>query len=59
LDVRNEFFIGSHHPLRETLLAQTGQARAQRIRYLNTAYETAWQYLIHTWQPAFEHAPAF
>lgn len=59
LDVRNEFFIGSHHPLRETLLAQTGQARLERIHFLNTVYDTAWQHLIHTWQPSFEHAAAF
>ncbi|MEO8593065.1 MAG: HNH endonuclease [Candidatus Solibacter sp.] len=59
LDTRNEFFIGSHHPLRETLLAQTGQTRVERTQFLNGAYDTAWQYLIHTWQPEFEHAPAF
>jgi hypothetical protein len=59
LDVRNEFFIGSHHPLRETLLAQTGATRAERIRFLNAAYDTAWQHLIHTWEPSFEHEPAF
>jgi hypothetical protein len=27
LDTRNEFFITSHHPLRETLMAQTGDSR--------------------------------
>jgi hypothetical protein len=41
LDSRNEFFIGSHHPLRETLLAQTGQTRQERIHFLNAVYDTA------------------
>jgi hypothetical protein len=59
LDARNEFLIASHHPLRETLLTQTGLIRAERIRFLNAVYETAWQHLIHTWEPSFEHAPAF
>ncbi len=30
LDVRNEFLINSHHPLRETLMAQTGATRGRR-----------------------------
>jgi hypothetical protein len=61
LNTRNEFFIRSHHPLRETLLAQTGQSRADRIRFLNAVYETAGQYLneAKAWQPRFEHGPAF
>jgi len=59
LDARNEFLIRSHHPLRETLLGQTGQSRAERVRFLNSIYETAWQYLIHTWTPMFEHEAAF
>ena len=58
LDTRNEFFITSHHPLRETLMAQAGESREQRVRFLNAAYSTAWEWLIHTWQPRFEHEAA-
>jgi len=59
LDTRNEFFIGSHHPLRETLLNQTGQSRPERVRFLDTVYEAASSSLIHTWAPKSEHEPAF
>jgi hypothetical protein len=59
LDTRNEFFITSHHPLRETLMAQTGESREQRVGFLNTAYSTAWEWLIHTWQPNYENETAF
>jgi hypothetical protein len=59
LDTRNEFFITSHHPLRETLMAQTGVTRQKRARFLNAAYATAWEWLIHRWQPRSEHEPAF
>lgn len=59
LDTRNEFFIISHHPLRETLMAQTGASRDQRVRFLNGAYSGAWEWLIHTWQPTFENETAF
>jgi 5-methylcytosine-specific restriction endonuclease McrA len=54
LDTRNEFLITSHHPLRETLMAQTGAGRQQRIAFLNSAYDLAWRYLIHRWEPRFE-----
>lgn len=36
---RNEYFIGSHHPLRETLLIQTGIRVAERVAYLSGVYE--------------------
>jgi hypothetical protein len=59
LDTRNEFFIGSHHPLRETLLAQTGKTRQQRIAFLNSVYQSGLDLLIHTWEPQSEREPAF
>jgi 5-methylcytosine-specific restriction endonuclease McrA len=59
LDTRNEFFINSHHPLHETIMLQTGKARQERIRFLNSAYETALDCLIHTWEPSVEHEAAF
>jgi 5-methylcytosine-specific restriction endonuclease McrA len=59
LNTRNEFFITSHHPLRETLIAQTGTTSEERARFLNSAYSTAGEWLIHTWKPALENEPAF
>jgi hypothetical protein len=59
LDTRNEFFIRSHHPLRETLRLQTGATRQERVSFLNSAYETGWEWLIHRWQPRSENEPAF
>lgn len=35
---RNEYLINSHHPLRETLIAQTGSTTQKRQSYLQEAY---------------------
>lgn len=59
LDTRNEFLIASHHPLRETLMAQTGRTRSARIGFLNQAFANAAELLIHHWQPRREHEAAF
>ena len=49
LHQRNEYLIGSHHPLRETLMKQTGMQLAQRASFLYKFYQavqlspaTAW-----------------
>lgn len=59
LHTRNEFLIHSHHPLRETLIAQTGDLEEERRRFLQSSYSEAKRLLIHTWRPAFENPPAF
>lgn len=38
LHQRNEYLIGSHHPLRETLMNQTGMQSAQRVNFLAELY---------------------
>lgn len=38
---RNNYFIESHHPLRETILNQTGQTYDERISYLQSFYDDA------------------
>lgn len=58
LHTRNEFLISSHHPLRETLIAQTGDATQKRARFLQSSYNDAKGMLIHSWKSSFEH-PAF
>jgi hypothetical protein len=55
---RNEFLIGSHHPLRETLMLQTGATEPERHDYLQNAWTEARGILIHTWRPQAEEAPA-
>lgn len=51
LSERNEYFIASHHPLRETLLAQTGAHVDKRRDFLNRWHTEACTYLIHQWEP--------
>jgi hypothetical protein len=51
LSRRNEYLIGSHHPLRETLIQQTGATISARTAYLNDVHQRAWVALIHLWEP--------
>jgi hypothetical protein len=62
LHTRNEFFILSHHPLRETLIAQTGADEPQRRAFLQEAYrcaKTEGGLVGDDWRPRDEHEPAF
>jgi hypothetical protein len=51
LSQRNEFLILSNHPLRETLMQQTGRTGELRRTYLNDFYNQAWKYLLQRWEP--------
>jgi len=59
LSRRNEFLIGSHHPLRETLIQQTGATESLRNSFLNDQHEKAWAKLIHQWEPEQAGEPCF
>lgn len=48
---RNEFLITSHHPLRETLMKQTGGQPSHRISFLQSNYHAAVSHRIATWEP--------
>ncbi|MFA1712282.1 HNH endonuclease [Peribacillus frigoritolerans] len=48
---RNEYFINSHHPLRETLLNQCGKKPQDRRKYLNDIFNHALSILLFTWEP--------
>lgn len=48
---RNEFLIGSHHPLRETLMSQTGGTPGARRDFLQARHNEASTALIHHWEP--------
>lgn len=51
LHKRNEYFINSHLPLRETLIQQTGKSELQRKSFLQSQYALAKQTIIHEWHP--------
>ena len=59
LFTRNEFFIQSHHPLRETLINQTGKTTEYRSTFLQSTDKIAIESLIHRWKPKFELDVAF
>ncbi len=59
IHTRNEFYIASHHPLRETLIAQTGGTLDERIGFLRTVYQEAHSLLITTWSPALRSPAVF
>ncbi len=48
---RNEYLIKSHHPLRETILQQTGILEPERRAFMNDWHRRAWSVLIHQWDP--------
>ena len=51
LSIRNEYLIQSHHPLRETLIKQTGKTMPDRVSFLNSVDHIAINNLIHRWAP--------
>lgn len=59
LNTRNEYLISSNHPLRETLIQQTGKTSQERRTFLNDYYNDAWKILIHTWDPEPKGTPRF
>jgi len=59
LNRRNNFLITSHHPLRETLIQQTGGDQQTRSQYLQKVDDWAIERLIHRWEPPDEEPPVF
>ena len=50
LEKRNNFLISSHHPLRETLIQQSGVTVEDRRRFLAGIDKFAINHLIHRWE---------
>jgi hypothetical protein len=49
---RNSYLIDSHHPLRETLMLQTGRTEGERRSFLQKCFNDAQALLgVHTWEP--------
>lgn len=59
LHTRNEYLIGSHHPLRETLIMQTGNTERDRKYFLDKSYRFSKINLIHVWQPKAQGTSIF
>ncbi len=59
LNKRNEFLISSHHPLRETLIQQTGNTPQRRSKFLNDYHNDARARLIHTWEAELKAVEVF
>jgi hypothetical protein len=57
LHTRNEFLIGSHHPLRETLINQTGDTLDKRVGFLSKIYQEVQLNPLLAWEP--EHQFGF
>jgi hypothetical protein len=55
---RNECFISGYHPLRETLMEQTGSTESERIEFLNSVYNASLGLLIGEWKTRNEYETA-
>ena len=51
LHTRNEYLIGSHHPLRETLMNQTGARQNDRVAFLSGIYNKVQLNPAMAWEP--------
>ena len=50
LMTRNEYYIQSHHPLRETLILQTGKSTQERYDFVTSIYDHLKQTGYHFWR---------
>ena len=59
LHKRNEYYCGSHHPLRERIIGQTGKTEVDRKDFLQKCFIDAKEKLIHVWEPEPVGDPIF
>ncbi len=59
LNDRNEYLISSNHPLKETIIKQTGNTTKARREFIQSVFNSAIEKLIHTWQPQAIGDPTF
>ncbi|EIM27202.1 HNH endonuclease [Microvirga lotononidis] len=59
LHTRNEFLIGSKHPLGETIVRQTGKSASARADFLQKCFNAAITNRIATWKPIIRATPVF
>jgi hypothetical protein len=51
LHERNNWLVDSHHPLRETIMLQTGADAEARASFLRARQRIALDALVHVWEP--------
>ena len=51
LHERNNWLVDSHHPLRETVMTQTGADAEARASFLRARQRLALDALLHEWEP--------
>lgn len=56
---RNEYLIESNHPLKETVILQTGKSKKTRHEFLQQTYNFAQETLINVWHPIARGDPTF
>ena len=54
----NEYLINSHHPLRETLIMQTGFTEDERVNFLKSIDRSAINIMIQRWKTEEVKPPA-
>lgn len=59
LNRRNNFLVNSHHPLRETIIRQTGNTDQERASFLRQKDSWAINHMVHRWHPEHEEPPVF
>ncbi len=59
LHTRNEYLICSDHPLKETLMIQTGKKPDERKKFLQKSYNFSKERLIFDWQPKYQVSNIF
>jgi hypothetical protein len=59
LDRRNEYLIESNHPLKETVILQSGKSKKARHDFLEKKYNLALETLINDWHPVPRGDPTF
>ena len=61
LNKRNNFYVESHHPLRETIINQTGGSSSERRQFLQKTFNNALEILPseRKWIPPYQHGETF
>jgi hypothetical protein len=59
LNRRNEYLIDSKHPLKETIIIQTGKTKQLRSKFIDGIFSQAQSTLMHLWYPETIGDPKF
>ena len=59
LEARNNYLIHTHHPLKDTLIGQTGQDPARRHQFLQNTFDLAIERRVTVWNAKLQGDPTF